>query len=673
MASSSTAECSSLTPALKRIVRSYNPAGFLPAVLTVLLIGFAIFVPNFLAVQNFLNILRSSSYLVIIAAGQMLVLIVGGFDLSQGAVVALTSVSSALVMAGLKDTFAGHPDFIILCGVLAGSGCGVIVGLVNGICVAFLRISPFMVTLGTMSIATGFALLLTSGIPVYGLPKSYVESFGRGLLWQLPAPFYLAAAVVAVIWVMQNYTRMGRYNLAIGGNVEAATASGVPAKTYLILAYVSCSTLASLSGLALTAQIGSGQAVINAQLTLESIATAVIAGVSIRGGVGRVEMVILSAILLPTLSDVMDLLKIDPRIQPILLGIIVVVAVALEELSQRRRRVSETSFARVNAGSGRSAERQSETLNGISILLLPIVIVGMEGAVSLIEPTVPSLHNIVNVLVQSSYLFLFASAQMVVILAGGFDLSLGMAVSIISVATALATTGLATQGTPIWLVVTAGLAVGLGGGMLVGVFNGLFVSWLGLNPFVVTLGSFNICYGLALTISGGRPVFDVPDAFSRLLYDGTFIPGIPIPVTLAIVVAVFLHFLLGRTVFGRALYLIGSNPRAAHLAGLPVKRYLFLAYLTCSVLAAFGSLMLTARTGSGEPNLGGSLMLESIAAAVIGGISLQGGVGSILPVALGSIFVTALSNAMNLLEVGGYIQQIALGCVIVVAIAGRRE
>ena len=94
-------------------------------------------------------------------------------------------------------------------------------------------------------------------------------------------------------------------------------------------------------------------------------------------------------------------------------------------------------------------------------------------------------------------------------------------------------------------------------------FNGLFVSWVGINPFVVTLGSLNICYGLATTISGGRPVFNVPDAFTRPLYDGTFIPGVPIPVTLAIAVALLLYLLLDRTVFGRALYLIGNNPRAA--------------------------------------------------------------------------------------------------------------
>jgi ribose transport system permease protein len=125
---------------------------------------------------------------------------------------------------------------------------------------------------------------------------------------------------------------------------------------------------------------------------------------------------------------------------------------------------------------------------------------------------------------------------------------------------------------------------------------------------------------------------------------------------------------LNHTIFGRSLYLIGNNPRAAYLAGLPSKRFLGLAYLACSLLASLGALMLTARTGSGEPNLGGSLMLESIAAAVIGGVSLHGGVGGVGAVIMGTLLVTMLSNSMDLLEVGGYVQQILLGCVIIVAI-----
>jgi ribose transport system permease protein len=323
-------------PAIERWRRLYEAIGFLPILLLLVIAVLALFVPHFLAVQNVFNVLRSSSYLMILAVGQMLVLIVGGFDLSVGAVVALTSVTSALVMAGLKPTLGDEPGMIITLGVAAGLASGLVVGLVNGLCVAFLRVSPFMVTLGTASIATGFALLLTNGIPVYGMPTGYVDDFGRGLWFQLPTAVYLAITIVILVWVMQNFTRMGRYIYAIGGNLQAAIVSGVRVRTILILCYVICSLLASVSGLALTAQIGSGQAVINAQLTLESIAAAVIAGVSLRGGVGRVEMVALGAVFLLILTDAMDLLKIDPRIQTIFLGIIVVVAVAVEELTRRK-------------------------------------------------------------------------------------------------------------------------------------------------------------------------------------------------------------------------------------------------------------------------------------------------------------------------------------------------
>jgi ribose transport system permease protein len=325
--------------------------------------------------------------------------------------------------------------------------------------------------------------------------------------------------------------------------------------------------------------------------------------------------------------------------------------------------VTDAAFAsKANADGGRGL------LGWLLVLSLPLLMVGMELGVYAFEPRVLSFRNIVNVLNQSSYLVLFASAQMMVILTRGFDLSLGTTVSVISVASALVMTGLAAAGAPDFIVVAAGLIVGFVIGALVGLFNGFFVSWLGINPFVVTLGSLNICLGLSTTISGGRPVFDVPDVFSLLFYNGVLIPGLSIPLMTAILVCLGLFFLLNHTIFGRSLYLIGNNPRAAYLAGLPSKRFLGLAYVACSLLAAFGALMLTARTGSGEPNLGGSLMLESIAAAVIGGVSLQGGVGGVGAVIMGSLFVTMLSNSMDLLEVGGYVQQILLGCVIIVAI-----
>jgi ribose transport system permease protein len=213
-----------------------------------------------------------------------------------------------------------------------------VTGLVNGACVAFLRISPFMVTLGTRSIATGVALLLTNGIPVYGMPDAFVKEFGRVIWFGLPMPVYVSVAVLALVWFMQRQTTVGRYIHAIGGNMQAAMVSGVNTNFYLILAYTLCGMLASLTSILLTARLGSGQATMSGNLMLESIAAGVIAGVSLRGGVGRVEMVALSALFLSILTNAMNLLKINSKIQTIFMGVIVVAAVALDEFAKRRSR-----------------------------------------------------------------------------------------------------------------------------------------------------------------------------------------------------------------------------------------------------------------------------------------------------------------------------------------------
>lgn len=299
---------------------------------------------------------------------------------------------------------------------------------------------------------------------------------------------------------------------------------------------------------------------------------------------------------------------------------------------------------------------------------LIIALVVMEAGFAIVEPLVLSPGNLLNIVQQTSYIAVFATAQMVVILTRGFDLSLGTCVSTVSVASALVMTGMV-AGNPanLPLALVMGVMTALGIGIAVGLFNGICVSVLRVNAFVTTLGSFNICFGIATTISDGRPVFDVPKEFSALMYSGTIL-GVPAPVIIAIVVLIGIHLMLNWTVFGRSLCLIGGNPRAAALAGLPSRRYLTMAYVVCSVLAAIGALMLTARTGSGEPNLGGNVTLQSIAAAVIGGVSLRGGVGSAYAAALGALFVTALSNGMGLARIDGYIQQIILGCVIIAAI-----
>ncbi len=313
--------------------------GLLPILLTLSLAIMAVFEQKFFGLNNIFNVLRSTSFLAIVAAGQMLVLIVAGFDLSVGAVIALTSTVMAKSMAALGGMFPEQNFIIITLGILCGLGCGVFIGLINGLCVAYLKVSPFMVTLGTLSIASGLALLLTQGIPIYGMPDGFVKDFGRALWFGLPTTVYVALAIILVVWFAQTRTTFGRHLYAVGGNLQAAVVSGVPARLNVIMAYVLCSMLAATAGILMTARLGSGQASMGGNsMMLQSIAAAVIAGVSLRGGVGRVELVALGALFLSILTNAMNLLRVDSKMQVVMLGFVLVIAAALEEFARRKRR-----------------------------------------------------------------------------------------------------------------------------------------------------------------------------------------------------------------------------------------------------------------------------------------------------------------------------------------------
>lgn len=300
-------------------------------------------------------------------------------------------------------------------------------------------------------------------------------------------------------------------------------------------------------------------------------------------------------------------------------------------------------------------------------LVLPAGVVILFAGFALADPRVMSPANLINILQQTSFLFLFAMAQTIVIIAKGFDLSLGPTASMVSVGSALAMAALGQAHVGGAVIVAAGLAAGAGLGALVGAFNGSVIGFLRVTPFVVTLGSFNIATGIATTLSGGHPVQGMPELFFQLLSTGTLL-GLPAPIAIAIAAGLALHFVLRHTVFGRGLYLLGSNARAAEVAGVPVRLILLSAYVLSSVLTALGAMILTARTGSGEPSIGGTLSLQSAAAAIVGGASFSGGSGSAGTALLGALFIIVLSNGMNLVQISGYVQMVVLGVIVVAGV-----
>jgi ribose transport system permease protein len=215
--------------------------------------------------------------------------------------------------------------------------------------------------------------------------------------------------------------------------------------------------------------------------------------------------------------------------------------------------------------------------------------------------------------------------------------------------------------------IALGVIAGLLAGTCVGFINGLLVTHLRVFPFIATLAMLSVLSGLALNLSGGVPVSGLPDSFGDFAYE--VVLGVPAPVIIAIVVLIIAHITLRYTRFGRHLYAVGGNEEAARLSGIKINRVKVLAYVFCSFCAAVGSIVLTARVASGQPTLGVSLPLESVAAVVLGGVSLFGGRGSVVGVAFGVAFVSILSNGLNLLNVSSYTQMMVIGGALIVAVA----
>jgi inositol transport system permease protein len=281
------------------------------------------------------------------------------------------------------------------------------------------------------------------------------------------------------------------------------------------------------------------------------------------------------------------------------------------------------------------------------------VIVTMAIVFSILNPNFYSENNLRNVARQSSILGIAACGQTMVILAGGFDLSVGMVIGLISVIASLAMSDLG-----LW----PGLAVGLLAGLMCGGLNGVLIGKAGLPPFIATLAMFSAARGLALIISGGLPITDLPPSFTWV--GAGQILTVPVPALIAAVVFILCHLVMKRTRFGRYVYAIGGNEEAAVYSGVPVVRYKIGVWAFHGLLVGVAAIVLTSRAVSGHATLGEGMELESIAATVIGGTALGRGRGSIFQTFLGVLAMGILTNGLNLINVSTYYQMVAIGLII---------
>jgi ribose transport system permease protein len=267
--------------------------------------------------------------------------------------------------------------------------------------------------------------------------------------------------------------------------------------------------------------------------------------------------------------------------------------------------------------------------------------------------------NLFNVGAQTAVTAIIAMGMTLVIITAGIDLSVG---SVAALAGVFGAQMMSKYGIPVIPAILLGTAIG----GVCGVGNGLLITLTGMAPFIATLGMMSVARGALDVSTNAVAVFGLPDNF-QLLGQGQIGP-IPIPVLCILGVAIAGHIVLTRTRLGRYAYAMGSNPEAARLSGIAVKRYLIAVYTICGALAGFGGMIAASRVNSGQPNFGIGLELDVIAAAVIGGASLFGGQGTVVGTLIGAFLIALIRNGSVLLNINLFVQTIVIGVVIWLAV-----
>jgi ribose transport system permease protein len=282
--------------------------------------------PYFLTWSNFYNILDQTSVDIILAIGMAFVISSGGIDLSIGSVLAYSGIMMAFAMkAGIPVPLA------VALGILAG----MFIGLCNGLLISRLHLNPLVTTLGFMSIARGFALILTNSSPIFGFPNAF-KFIGSGRVGPVNVPIIIALVIVIISYILLNKTKWGYYTLALGGNEEALRRAGVATHKYRTSIYVFCAMMAAIAGMITIARLNSADPLAGWMVETDAIAAVVLGGTSLSGGRGSIVGAVLACFVLGMLDNGLILMAIPAYYQKLFCGLIIIIALVATELRNRK-------------------------------------------------------------------------------------------------------------------------------------------------------------------------------------------------------------------------------------------------------------------------------------------------------------------------------------------------
>ncbi len=620
--------------------------------------------------------------LAIAAAGQTIVILSGGFDLSAAAVISLVNVTLASHMQDAPSSMALW--------ALAGLLIGALAGAFNGCFVAGLRLQPIVVTLATMFILQGVTLLVMDK-PGGQVPAGFGAVLaGDAIPGLLPAPVLLLVGLVG-LWLVLKNTVFGKAVYCIGSDADAARAAGLCIRRHQFLVYVLAGALYGLAGVFVTAQTGSGDPLVGNPMLLQMFAAVVVGGTLLGGGRGGPVGTIFGAYVLMLVVNILLVLNVPAFYSSVVEGAILLLAVLGASLTRSSVLATtvRTARRRLAARAAGTLPRQLNLPRHLLGLAAPSALVprppfwarhgeGLRAALPafvcfvlvLVATQLVLGHSLLSwryydsLIVLGSFLAVLALGQGAVILTGGLDLSVPWTIGCCGILCA----GLL-KGSDAALVYALPASLAFGG--LVGLLNGCGIVALGISPIVMTLAMNGVLQGVALVYSGGTP-----DGFAspglRWFMTGAIGGVTPVVFFMALFV-IGAVVLLGRTAFGRRVYAVGNGVRAAELSGVPVAGTLVKVYVLSGACAALVGCLLAGFSGQGSLGMGDEYLLPSIAVVVVGGALITGGRGSYLGMLGGVLLLTALQTLLSGTMLPHATRAILYGAVVLCAVIALRE
>ena len=610
--------------------------------------GVTLLNPGFAQPSNLVDILYNSSYIAVAAVGMTMVILCGHIDISVGAALGVCATVAGQLAVAHQPMYVVFPVTILTGGVI---------GLLNGVLIAYGRIPAIVTTLGMASILKGGLILATGGKWIYGLPPEF--GISREHILGIPVPVFAMILFGALFSIWLKFFATGREPYAVGGNAEAARLSGISQRKVTIRVFFLNGLLVGVAAILYATNFTAIQSNVAPGFELTVITSAVIGGVSILGGTGTVIGALFGAVLLQTIGTALVFLHIRAEWFQAVQGALILLTILLDVF--RRRRTPGASVALATAG---GQEAASPTLFGIrwltlqETLLFGVLIIAM----IVLSQRSDRFLTAANLMNQTRFLTevaLLAVPMTFIIILGGIDLSVGSMLALSAIALGFSWQSF---GFPLWLAVTAGIVTG----SLAGFLNGLAIVYLRVPPLIVTLATLAIYRGLSLGISESRSANGFPDAFA--FFGSGEILGLPVQLYLLIVILIISAVVLAATPLGRSIYAIGNNETAARFAGIGVNRIKLFAYTFSGFMAGIAGFIFTSRVTSTRADAATGLELDVIAAVVFGGTSIIGGRGTIVGTALGVLTIQLLKDGLQLSGFRGEATVILIGAVLILSI-----